>query len=436
MADILRPVLELTILLPGMVLCFLPMPKYLKLPGKRLALVGIPVLLAVCLLAGWLCYVMAWKTLPVLAILLLVMGVLFCRALRMSVWKSASVFLGMCGVFSCLLGLGNVVDALLREDAGLWLCLPAALVYNAMGWALTGLAWWPARKAVPALLDDEGMAGTWYVFWVFPLVFVGLNRFMIPDNPNILFQGRVMAGYILLSLTLLALLGLLYLMFYRMARGITEGARLRQENAFLQMQRAQYSALQGAVAETRQARHDLRHHVNVLHTLMERGEWSEAMAYLEQARAAVPASELNVCENPAVDAVACHYAALCHRSGIPLSCKMDLSDELPVAEMDVCVALSNLLENALEASLRTEGARREIRVRAKVHGEKLVLLSVENTYDGEIVEKGGVLQSSKRRGEGVGLQSVRRIAEKNGGYCDFTYENGIFRADVMLRGGE
>ena len=42
--------------------------------------------------------------------------------------------------------------------------------------------------------------------------------------------------------------------------------------------------------------------------------------------------------------------------------------------------------------------------------------------------------SSKRNGNGIGTQSVRRIAEKDGGYCRFSHENGIFTADVMLHG--
>lgn len=66
----------------------------------------------------------------------------------------------------------------------------------------------------------------------------------------------------------------------------------------------------------------------------------------------------------------------------------------------------------------------------------MVLLSVENNYDGEVNKKNGVFLSSKRQGEGIGLQAVRHIAEKNGGYCRFLYGDGIFRANVILRGGQ
>lgn len=55
-------------------------------------------------------------------------------------------------------------------------------------------------------------------------------------------------------------------------------------------------------------------------------------------------------------------------------------------------------------------------------------------FDGEIREKNGALQSSKRKG-GIGVQSVRCIAEKTGGASTFIYLNGVFMAKVILHGG-
>ena len=40
---------------------------------------------------------------------------------------------------------------------------------------------------------------------------------------------------------------------------------------------------------------------------------------------------------------------------------------------------------------------------------------------------------NKETGILVGIQSVRHIAEKNGGDSSFTYENGVFTAKIMLR---
>lgn len=142
---------------------------------------------------------------------------------------------------------------------------------------------------------------------------------------------------------------------------------------------------------------------------------------------------MRFCENRAADSVLGYYCALAKREDIPFRAQLDLPESLPVDEIDMCLVLSNLLENALDASLRTVPDRRQIRVTAYLHAEQL-LIEVENAFDGEVMEKGGVFRSSKRKGNGVGIRSVRHIAEKTGGASTFTYQNGVFSARVMLGG--
>ncbi|MDY6006537.1 MAG: GHKL domain-containing protein [Gemmiger sp.] len=78
----------------------------------------------------------------------------------------------------------------------------------------------------------------------------------------------------------------------------------------------------------------------------------------------------------------------------------------------MCESLANLLENALEASLRTVPGRRQIEITAYVYANRILLIEVENAFDGEVNEKDGVFRSSKRRENGSGIQSVTHIAEK------------------------
>ena len=63
--------------------------------------------------------------------------------------------------------------------------------------------------------------------------------------------------YIVVILALLFLLLMFYFMFYLMAASLNRNNRLRQENQFLSMQQMQYDSLRSAIAETREARHDL-----------------------------------------------------------------------------------------------------------------------------------------------------------------------------------
>ena len=160
------------------------------------------------------------------------------------------------------------------------------------------------------------------------------------------------------------------------------------------------------------------------------------MDYLAQVQGNIPAGDLGLCENAVVDSVAGYFAPLYRENGIPLSFSLDLPRDLPVRDTDVCSVLSNLLENAMEACLRTAPEKRNVRVSARLHSENMLLLSVENNYDGEVRERNGVFLSSKRSGEGIGLQAVQHAAEKSGGYCRFHYGDGVFTANVMLRGGK
>ena len=77
--------------------------------------------------------------------------------------------------------------------------------------------------------------------------------------------------------------------------------------------------------------------------------------------------------------------------------------------------------------MKLDRDKRQIKMYARPHSEKILLISVENAFNGEITEKDGFFCSSKRNGNGIGTQSVRRIAEKDGGYCRFSHENGFLR---------
>ena len=284
------------------------------------------------------------------------------------------------------------------------------------------------------MVEDDNFAQTWYVFWVLPLVFILLNLFMIPRYQSTLRTGRVLQGYIVLSIALLVLLLWFNAIFLMMANGLNRNARLQQENQLLSMQQQRYENLKAAIEESRQARHDMRHQLNQISALAESGDLEGLKAYLAKTVARIPNLDMHFCENRAADSAVGYYCALARREGIPFRAKLDLPESLPVDEIDMCLVLSNLLENALEASLRTAPARRQIEITAYVHAERLLLIEVENTFDGEVNEKNGVFRSSKRKGSGIGLQSVSHIAEKSGGASTFTHQNGIFSAKVMLCG--
>ena len=439
MREVLRPILELTVVIPGLLLAYFPVKSYLKQPAGRLAAWLTPMMLGLCVAGGALCRYLHASTALATAGLTLMAMLLYIRTTQISLWKSGTIALSVCAVFACLNSLSRALNAamLMRAQtpqAAPWFCLRAGVVYNAVCWLVTAAAYYPATHAVRTMVEDDNFAQTWYVFWVLPMVFILLNLFITPRYQITLRTGRVLQVYIVMSIALLFLMFMFNAIFLLMANSLNRNARLQQKNQFLSMQQQRYESLKTAIDEARQARHDMRHQLNQISALAETGDLDGLKAYLAKTAARIPDLDMNFCENRAADSVAGYYCALAKREGVPFCAKLDLPQVLPVDEMDLCLVLSNLLENAFEASLRTAPARRKIEVTAYVHAERLLLVEVENAFDGEVNEKSGLFRSSKRKENGIGIQSVQHIAEKTGGASTFTHQNGVFSAKVMLCG--
>lgn len=422
--------MELMVFLPGMLLAYFPMKQYLRLRPAKLAAVTVPLILLLCLAVEAVCRFSRINILWLFFPASVIMGSFYVHTLKVTRWKSVSVFLAVYGVFSCL---GNAAIGISGETMPPFPPRTAALWFL-MCCALTAAAWYPASHAARQLLEDNAFAATWYVFWILPILFISLNLFIMPRNLGILEQGRLRLLYIVFSFLFLALLLLSYLLFYLMASSLNHNARLRLENQFLSMQQARYDSLLTTTRQIRQARHDLRHHFHVFAGFAAQGNMEGIVDYLAEVQGNIPTGDLGLCENAVVDSVAGYFAPLYRENGIPLSFRLDLPRDLPVPDADLCSVLSNLLENAMEASLRTAPEKRKVQVSASLRSGNMLLLSVENSYDGEVREKNGVFLSSKRPGEGIGLQAVQHTAEKSGGYYRFHYEDGVFTANVMLRG--
>ena len=435
---IVRPILELTVLIPGMLLAYLPVKAYLRQKPLRLAAWLLPLVAFLCIFSGVFCYTMHISTKPALFFLLLLMMVLYHKTLRITIWKSGSIFLAVCAVFACVNSLSRAINAIFAADLNLtenelWFHTGAGIFYNVVCLLFLLIAWYPATHAARTMVIDENFAQTWYVFWLLPLIFISLNLFMIPKYRNTLYTGRILQIYIVISLALLLILILFYAMFLMMANSLNKNARLVQENHFLSLQQARYENLCIAIEEARQARHDIRHHFLQLSSLADSGDLEKIKEYISSSISKIPSQELHFCKNQAADSILGYYSALAKRESIPFHGQADVPAQIGIDEIDMCLILSNLLENAIQASQKTEPSRRKINASIYLQYDRLLLIQVENTFDGEIKKKNGIFQSSKRPGNGIGIQSICRLAEKNNGASSFTCENGIFTAQIMLR---
>ena len=96
--ELLRPILELGVVIPGMLLACFPVKSSLKQPLSKLVLWLAPLLALLCAAGGMVCYARRMPTAPVLAGLTLLAAVIYIKTLRITLWKSGTVALSVCAV--------------------------------------------------------------------------------------------------------------------------------------------------------------------------------------------------------------------------------------------------------------------------------------------------------------------------------------------------
>jgi hypothetical protein len=207
--------------------------------------------------------------------------------------------------------------------------------------------------------------------------------------------------------------------------------------SLVEMQREYYPIILESIEATRRARHDLHHHIHVMRGLVSSGKYSELEIYLRQYSSEFfDMSPLTYCENDIVDVILRHFAALATKVSVCFNVDVDVPETLSVENADLCAVIGNLLENALEACAYVKSDKR-INIIIKQIRNELVIL-VDNTFDGSVVAGHGTLMSRKRRKhEGVGLASVRAVAERYSGGAEFRPDvsNRVFHSEVILKRG-
>ena len=134
-----------------------------------------------------------------------------------------------------------------------------------------------------------------------------------------------------------------------------------------------------------------------------------------------------------VDAILNSKLSLIKTKNIQVKAKATVPSQWKISEIDLCVIIGNLLDNAMEACLRLPDEEdRFIRVFIGVLKGQLYL-SVSNSAGGEIRKSGRTYISSKNsETHGFGLMRVDRIAAKYNGYVNRQNEEGMFATEILL----
>lgn len=183
----------------------------------------------------------------------------------------------------------------------------------------------------------------------------------------------------------------------------------------------------------RQCNHDHLNHMLCIKEMMKEGNYKEVNNYLnalvkKNPEVITPHVQIPDCFLRAVLTVKMEQ---CRQKNIPISLKTD--DNTPLCESsDLCILLSNLLDNAIEASTQTTDPKIEVILSKK---KDYYTIIVKNRIEQSVLKNNVMLKTTKKdkQWHGIGIQSVREIVRHYNGMMEYYEQDKWFIANVWLR---
>ncbi len=224
--------------------------------------------------------------------------------------------------------------------------------------------------------------------------------------------------------------------FFIIARLLNSEAELmraqrteKELSEYIDIQRRGYDKVVRKMETAREYRHDMRHHLAVIDGLAKQGDCDKIIEYTRKLNGSFDEiKNTNYCQNPEINAILSEYISRAEREGCSMTRNLVLPESIPFEEKDVCLVLANALENAVNACAALPEEKRYINLSAEyIDGHKL-LISVENPCaNAPRFDEDGLPVTDKDPDEhGIGLRSVKRVAEKYNGFLRCILEDGVF----------
>lgn len=270
------------------------------------------------------------------------------------------------------------------------------------------------------------------IAWIVPLLFTASCRFAIPYYNSRMYVGRALRVYILFVLIIGAVAYASFALFIRVINAITENENLMEKALLVDMQNEQYRRLEQYLQETSRLRHDFRYQLRTLAQMLREGRVEEAIIKLEEADQLTTCSNSRYCSSPSVNALLNHYHDRFREARTHTDFRVSLSEEIFVEDLDLCVALGNLLENALLAAASVPQEKRNVFLMLGTTTDSIIAIQISNTYSVPVRKEAGRFLSSRHPGLGEGLRSVQLVAEKYDGEVRIEHDDTTFVVQVLL----
>lgn len=194
-----------------------------------------------------------------------------------------------------------------------------------------------------------------------------------------------------------------------------------------------YQEIETMYTKMRGWRHNYRNHIQVMKALAEKGDIEAIKDYLNKLDEDLTTIDMVVkTGNTMADAILNSKISLAKSKGIKVKVDSHIPIKLKMSELDLCVILGNLFDNAIEANLPLPEDERLIRVYMDMKNTQLYISFTNFTASGKIAKEANLFKTTKGDGHGFGLVSIDSIIKKLDGYISRNSEDGAFTTEILI----
>lgn len=194
-----------------------------------------------------------------------------------------------------------------------------------------------------------------------------------------------------------------------------------------------YAEVENMYRQMRGWRHDYRNHMQMMKSFAAAGDMEAIREYLDKLDKDLATVDTVVkTGNKMTDAILNSKISLAKSKDIPVTADAHVPVALTTSELDLCIIIGNLFDNAIEASMELPENERMIRVYMDMKNTQLYMSFTNMTARKKLKKENGRFLTNKGEGHGFGLVRIDTIVERNSGYINRNSEDGAFTTEILL----
>ena len=324
-----------------------------------------------------------------------------------------------------VLYITNILNHYLTPDTYLVMFFLRLVAYPALGW------WIIKRVRAMYLSVQRNISKGWLSFAVIGILMY-ITIMLLMNYPAPVTQRP---DHLPALILVFILMPVVYLNIISTLRKLLTLHEQSQQDDILAMQVSSMTTrmeeLSVADQMFRMERHNFRHKMKTIASLLEAGQYQECSTLLEEYNEALgKTTTKRYCQHPVLDAVLSAYIQKAENHGIQVSYGIAFPDELSVKEAELATAIANALENAINASEKLPREKRFIDL--KILEKPRLIIKISNSYEGEVEFGEDGIPVNKEADHGFGTRFIAAFCEKNDGFYDFQADGEMFTLFINL----